>query len=109
MFHDGGREALTQSVIIAGMALNRETAQLAAAANPHAEVVQESNFTSTGPGTNLAALQTFAIDWTCLLSPPHPHRQTFLSSRNPHGDPPGPHPNGSLRISPYARVRGPQS
>src|SRR5271154_2509999 len=79
MFHDGGREALTQSVIIAGMALNRETAQLAAAANPHAEVVQESNFTSTGPGTNLAALQTFAIDWTCLLSPPTPHRQTFLS------------------------------
>jgi hypothetical protein len=50
MFHDGGREALTQSVIIAGMALNRETTKLATAANLHAEVVQESNFTSTGPG-----------------------------------------------------------
>jgi hypothetical protein len=72
MFHDGGREALTHSVIIAGMALNRETTKLARAANLHAEVVQESNFTSTEPGTNWAGLQTFAIDWTCLLSPPHP-------------------------------------
>jgi hypothetical protein len=73
MFHDGGREALTQSGIVAGMALNREDhrvgrcGECACRSGPRVKL-----HISWGPGTNLAARQTFAIDWTCLLSLPHP-------------------------------------